>query len=132
MSGPNRCKVLARLGLLAGMTRDAELARLAGVAQSRQRLTAALVALKEAEQPLAHAPGGALDPALIAAQLSHRRWIEAQQRRLNQQLALVTADWLRQKPAAARAFGRAAVLEDLTEQARLQARRDAQRKRDSP
>lgn len=131
MKMPGGTAGLERLGQLAALKRDSELARLAGVAQSRQRLLLALSALKEAEHPLASEPGTALDTALIAAQLAHRRWIEAQQRRLNQQLALVTADWLRQKPAAARAFGRAAVLEDLTERAHRDARRDAQRKRDS-
>ena len=102
---------LARLAQLAAMKRDAELARLAGVAQSRARLQSAVDALKRTEAPL---DADDTDPALVQARLVHRRWTESQHRRLNQQLALVTADWLRQRPAAARAFGRAAVLSELT------------------
>ena len=111
---------LARLHAISALKKDAELARLATVAQSRNRLLSALEALKSTEEPLEPTPDNptALDPAMIVARLAHRRWIEAQQRRLNQQLALVTADFLRQKPAAARAFGRAAVLETLAGTAR--------------
>ena len=110
---------LARLASLAALKRDAELARLAGVAQSRGRLLSAIVALKQTEAPLSSDEEGA---ALVQARLAHRRWAEAQHRRLNQQLALVTADWLRQRPAAAQAFGRAAVLSDLTDRARARSR----------
>lgn len=110
---------LKRLQVLSALKKDAELARLATVAQSRARLLAAVNALKSTEEPLGPIDGQSakLTSAMIAARLAHRRWIEAQQRRLNQQLAMVTADYLRQKPAAARAFGRAAVLEQLTENA---------------
>ena len=92
----------------------------------------------ETEAPLGPAPApGAqpapLDPALLGARLAHRRWIEAQQKRLNQQLALVTADYLRQKPAAARAFGRAKVLEELGDRARVTLLQTRDRKvRDGP
>jgi hypothetical protein len=112
-------KTLARLQLLSSMKKDAELAKLATVAQSRMRLQTALNALKSTEEPLDSIEGQSarMAASMINARLAHRRWIEAQQRRLNQQLALVTADYLRQKPAAAKAFGRAAVLEQLTEQA---------------
>jgi len=108
---------LVRLQALAALKKDAELARLATVAQSRNRLQAALAALKDTEAPLDPVNGKAQihDGAMVAARLAHRRWIEAQQRRLNQQLALVTADYLRQKPAAARAFGRASVLQQLAD-----------------
>lgn len=116
-----RVQTLARLQALAALKKDAELARLATVAQSRARLQSAVNALKCTEEPLDPADGQSakLTSSLIAARLAHRRWIEGQQRRLNQQLALVTADYMRQKPAAAKAFGRATVLEQLTEQAQI-------------
>lgn len=122
-------QAMGRLQALAALRKEAALAKLATVAQSRSRLLAALAALKGAEAPLGTpepasdaAPGTAafgiaVDPAMIGARLAHRRWIEAQQRRLNQQLALVTADYLRQKPAAVRAFGQAMVLEKLHQHA---------------
>ena len=70
-------------------------------------------ALKAVEAPLD--PGEAVsDPALVGARLAHRRWSEAQSRRLNQQLAMVTADWMRQKPAAAKAFASALSLDSAT------------------
>lgn len=114
-----RVQNLARLQAMAALKKDAELAKLATVAASRNRLQGALDALKRTEAPLdpLAAPTEVRASAMVAAQLAHRRWIEAQQRRLNQQLAMVTADYLRQKPAAARAFGRAAVLEQLEAQA---------------
>lgn len=119
-----RAATLARLAELAALRREAELAKLAAVARSRSRLLATLETLRHAEAPLD--PSEAVsDPALVRARLAHRRWSEAQSRRANQQLALVTADWLRQKPAAARAFGRAAVLEALTEKARAALRAEA-------
>lgn len=111
-----QAKNLGRLAELAKMKREAELAKLAAVAQSRARLQESLATLRNAEAPL-DPDEQANDPAMIRARMAHRRWGEAQQRRLNQQLAMVTADWLRQKPAAAKAFGRAAVLNQLTEQA---------------
>jgi len=111
-----RTETLTRLARLAGLKREAELARLAAVARSRARLQEQLATLRQIEAPLDPAEA-TTDPALVGARLAHRRWSEAQQRRLNQQLAMVTADWLRQKPAAAKAFGRAAVLEELTDRA---------------
>ncbi|MFN4101146.1 MAG: hypothetical protein ACK4GT_15355 [Pararhodobacter sp.] len=112
----NRAQGLARLAALAAMKRDAELAKLATVARSRARLQEALVTVRSSEAPLD--PGEEVsDPALVAARLAHRRWSEGQARRLNQQLAMLTVDWLRQKPAAAKAFGRAAVLDQLAEKA---------------
>lgn len=104
--------MLARLAALAGLKREAEMARLARIAQSRNRLAASIDALRQAEAPL-DPPGSVSDPVLVGVRLAHLRWSEGQQRRLMQQLALVSADWLRQKPAAARAFGRASVLETL-------------------
>jgi hypothetical protein len=120
-----KLSALTDLHRLSALKSDSELARLAAVAASRNRLRGAIDALRETEAPLGPAPApGAqpappLDPALLGARLAHRRWIEAQQKRLNQQLALVTADYLRQKPAAARAFGRAKVLEQLGDRARV-------------
>jgi hypothetical protein len=116
MMEQRQTRTLARLQALSALKKEAELAKLATVAASRSRLQAALTALKRTEAPLDPTGDTAtIDPAMLGARLAHRRWIEAQQRRLNQQLALVTADFLRQKPAAARAYGRAAVLEQLVE-----------------
>ncbi|PVH30294.1 hypothetical protein [Pararhodobacter oceanensis] len=108
---------LARLQAIAALKKDAELARLAEVAQSRNRLKASLDALRRTEAPLdgSESGGQPVDPAMVGARLAHLRWVEAQQRLLNQKLAMVTADYLRQKPTAARAFGRATVLEQLVE-----------------
>lgn len=106
---------LARLLALATLKRDAELARLARIGRTKARLQDALDTLRRAEAPLTAAEAVA-DPAMVAARLAHARWGEGQQRRVNQQLAMVTADWHRQTPAAARAFGRAAVLQALTDQ----------------
>ncbi|MCB1398170.1 MAG: hypothetical protein H6898_00350 [Rhodobacter sp.] len=108
-----RARALQRLHALAAIRKDAELARLASVAQSRARLQTALDALASTEAPLGSPGGAPADPSLIAARLAHARWTEAQRRRLNQQLALVKADYLALEPAAARAFGRAMVLDDL-------------------
>lgn len=137
---------LRRLRDLAQMKADAELARLAVTAQSRARLRAALDALGAAEPPLSPAPeapgadgqgtGGPgddttatmpapvpVDPLLVRARLAHAAWIEGRRRELNARLAMVQADWLRLQPAAARAHGRAQVLNRLTEDAE-HARRD--------
>ena len=133
-----RLSALSDLHRLSALKSDSELARLAAVAASRNRLRSAVEALRETEAPLGPAPApGAqpapLDPALLGARLAHRRWIEAQQKRLNQQLALVTADYLRQKPAAARAFGRAKVLEERGDRARVTLLQTRDRKvRDGP
>lgn len=108
--------MLARLAGLAGLKREAEMVRLARIAQSRLRLLTSLAALREGEAPL-DAPGSVSDPVMVGVRLAHLRWSEGQQRWLNQQLALISADWLRQKPVAARAFGRASVLETLAEKA---------------
>ena len=125
---------LSSLHRLSTLKSDAELARLAAVAASRDRLRSAVEALRETEAPLGPAPtpgaepAAPVDPAMLGARLAHRRWIETQQTRLNQQLALVTADFLRQKPAAAKAFGRAMVLDQLGTQARHTLRQSEGRK----
>ena len=109
---------LQRLAALSAMKREAELAKLAAVARSRNRLKSALATLKTTEAPLQGSDDeGGVDPAMVAARLAHRRWIENRQSRLNQQLAAITADWLRQRPAAAKAFGRAEVMETLRDRA---------------
>lgn len=109
---------LARLHALAAMKRDAELARLATLAQSRARLIGALDGLNQAEAPLDEDA----TPGLIAARLAHLRWIEGRRRLLNQRLALINADYLERRPAVLRAFGRAQVLEELTARASACAR----------
>lgn len=116
MSPGRQAAALARLVELARLRREAELARLARIGVTRTRLQAAVEALRQTEAPL-NADETVADPALVRARIAHQSWSEGQQRRLNQQLALVTADFLRQKPAAARAFGRAAVLEQLRDRA---------------
>jgi len=100
---------LARLQSLAAMKRDAELAKLAVVAQSRARLLAALDGLNGAEAPL----DGDSTPGLIRARLAYAAWLEGRRRMLNQRLALVNADYLARRPEALQAFGRAEVLDKL-------------------
>ncbi|MCC5968425.1 MAG: hypothetical protein JJU15_00580 [Pararhodobacter sp.] len=100
---------LQRLQDIAAMKRDAELAKLAVVAQSRARLLEALDGLTQAEEPLDAGSG----PGLNRARLAHMRWIEGRRRVLNQRLALVNADYLAGRPAAMKAFGRAQVLDAL-------------------
>jgi hypothetical protein len=117
-----RLTALARLHALAEMKKEAELARFAAIAQSRARLQASVAAHRLTEEPLG-AVGQAADPAMVRAALVHRGWSDAMIRRLNQQLALVTADYLRLKPEATRAFGRAQVLGNLVQTARHAARR---------
>lgn len=114
---------LERLTALAAMKRDAELAKLATVAQSRARLIGALEGLSQAETPL----DADTTPGLIGARLAHLRWIEGRRRLLNQRLALINADYLERRPAALKAFGRAQVLDKLTtrEKARARAERSA-------
>lgn len=121
---------IAQLGKLRDMSQaksEAELAKLARVGQSLNRLRNSLEALRKTEEPLA--PSGSftgspaddpvpIDPALVRARLAHRRWSDAQRSRLNQQLALVRADYERLRPAATQAFGRAQVLGALTDQAK--------------
>lgn len=116
MSPRRQAAGLARLAELARLKREAELARLARIGVSRNRLQTAIEALRQTEAPLDATEADA-DPALVRARIAHQSWSEGQQRRLNQQLAMVTADFLRQKPAAARAFGRAAVLDQLRDRA---------------
>ncbi|HHX90193.1 MAG TPA: hypothetical protein GX700_10580 [Paracoccus sp.] len=110
---------LERLHALAAMQRDAELASLATVAQSRARLMLALEGLSQSEAPLTTEQ----TPGLIAARLAHLRWIEGRRRLLNQRLALINADYLQRRPAALRAFGRAHALDELTKRAKRDAAR---------
>lgn len=126
---------LERLQTLARAKSDQELARLAAVSQSMNRLRSALETLHDTEEPLAPVGDAAtqaqvptdnprIDPAILRARLAHLRWSEAQRTRLNQQLALVTADFYRLHPAAAQAFGRAQVLDELRGKIRTQLARD--------
>lgn len=109
---------LERLQALAAMKRDAELAKLATVAQSRTRLIQALEGLNQVETPL----DDDNTPGLIGARLAHLRWIEGRRRMLNQRLALINADYLERRPAAVRAFGRAQVLGDLSAREKIRAK----------
>ncbi|MEZ5752449.1 MAG: hypothetical protein R3D60_10950 [Paracoccaceae bacterium] len=108
---------LARLSRIAALRRDRELARLSDVARAQTRIRTALDRLEPV--PLVLSP----EPALVAASLAHQRWIDAQRRRLLQQLAAVSADVERQRLPARLAFGRAQVVEALHQQARTGARK---------
>ena len=105
---------LARLQALAAMKRDAELARLASVARSRNALQAAIAALGASVPQLpTEDEGGAENPALTRVRLQHARWVESRRIMLNQRLAMLSADWLALHPAAARAVGRLDALDKL-------------------
>ena len=64
------------------------------------------------------------DPAMLRARLAHARWADARKRMLNQRLAMVNADYLARRPAAARAFGRAEVLDKLVKDGWVSWRKD--------
>lgn len=117
MNRPDPARLL-RLQALAALKRDAELAKLASVAQSRARLIQALAGLNQIESPL----DDDSTPGLIGARLAHLRWIEGRRRMLNQRLALINADYLERRPAALKAFGRAQVLGELATRAEARAR----------
>ncbi|MFN3952873.1 MAG: hypothetical protein ACK4LQ_00365 [Pararhodobacter sp.] len=147
---PAELRKLARLQAMAKMKSDAELAKLATVAQSRSRLINSIKALNATEAPLdgsgdarpdaqpdaqpdaspgAQVAGPAAqpavtDPAMLRARLAHARWAEGRKRLLNQRLALVNAEYLARQPAAAKAFGRAEVLGRLVSDGWVNWRRD--------
>lgn len=132
---PAELRRLARLQAMAKMKSDAELARLATVAQSRARLRSSIEALNATEAPLdgsadtpdansADAAPAITDPAMLRARLAHARWADARKRMLNQRLAMVNADYLARRPAAARAFGRAEVLDKLVKDGWVSWRKD--------
>lgn len=129
MSRKPPAATLARLHALADMKRQAELARLARIAASRARLTQAITSIRDqgARLETIHP-----DPALMRASLAHARWSEGQIRRLNQQLAMVSADYARLRPQVARAHGRAEVLETLRDQAENAARLASARRYETP
>lgn len=110
---------IGRLQAIAAMKRDAELAKLATVAQSRARLIQALDGLNQSETPLDEDS----TPGLLAARLAHLRWIEGRRRMLNQRLALINADYLERRPAVLEAFGRAQVLEALAQREKARAKK---------
>lgn len=58
-------------------------------------------------------PGGVVPMALVRARLAHRVWIERQRAEVLQRLARIEADRLQLLPDAARAHGRAGMLEAL-------------------
>lgn len=145
---PTELRKLARLQAMAKMKSDAELAKLATVAQSRSRLMNSIKALNATEAPLDGSgdappdtsPGGrpepgspalaapaqpaVTDPAMLRARLAHARWAEGRKRMLNQRLALVNAEYLARQPAAAKAFGRTEVLGELVKEGWQNWRRD--------
>jgi hypothetical protein len=124
---------LERLRTIARMKADAEIAKLAIVAQGRARLLQSLDALARAEEPLDPDPqDGGCDPAMVQARLAHSRWLDGQRRMLNERLALVQADFLTLRPQAQRAFGRAEVLDRLQEGLRAEARQKATRRDSEP
>lgn len=118
---PTEIRKLTLLQKVARMKSEAELAKLATVAQSRSRLVSAIEALNATEAPLdgtgdAGGPAEVItDPAMLRARLAHANWADGRKRLLNQRLAMVNAEYLARRPAAAQAFGRAEVLGELVE-----------------
>ena len=122
---PGHAGRLAGLSLLTRMVLEMRLAVLRSAGAARQATQAALTAL---ETPVP-APGDDLALAVVArADLLYDRWVERKRSDLNLRLARETALWLDQRDLAARAFGRNAVLQDLTADA-IHARLVAAQKR---
>ncbi len=108
MSRAQERQRLARMAELAALKRDAHLARLAKHVQAQAETEGRLAALRAgAAAPLPP------DPALWAAQQSHRQWAEGQRKALNGELARERAATMAARAVAARSTGRAAVLARL-------------------
>ncbi|KPQ08548.1 MAG: hypothetical protein HLUCCA12_01675 [Rhodobacteraceae bacterium HLUCCA12] len=122
MKAPDLAAV-RRLQQIAAMKRDHELARLATIAQGRDRLRTALATLDRNAASL----DAATAPGLLQAQIAHQRWVEGRRNLLHQRLALVQADFLDTLPAARRAFGKADVLARIIEQETTRHRHRGQR-----
>jgi hypothetical protein len=94
---------------MAAMLREAELARLARAAERREGARADLAAHDAA------APDAAAASSTVHVSARHESWRAARRAGLNQILARETAAWFEARDRAARAFGRADVLNRLAE-----------------
>jgi hypothetical protein len=97
-----------RLREVSALKREMALADLTKAAHARERSRAQLAAL-DAESPATDLP--ALTD--LQVRLAYSRWAEKRRADLNLTLARQTADWLMRRDAAALAFGRAEVLDEL-------------------
>lgn len=105
----NRARDLARLAELAGLLRDRKLDELRAARLQREATQARLAALVSG-------PAEGVSP-LAAAQsaLLYQRWVDGRRAEINLQLARDTAAWLAAQDAARAAFGRAQVMDRLTD-----------------
>ena len=103
---------IAELAGIAGLLRDDALARLARAVAARRAVEAELAAVDGGRA------AGMSDPATARAAERHRCWIAARRRALLPRLAAARAEEETARIRAARAFGRAAVLAELSEGSR--------------
>ena len=108
MTGP-----LARLKALSEMVSETELSRLRKAMETRQRIQAERAALLAPTLP--SEDPGASPSDLAGAEAKWRVWRDARLQALGLQEAKAAADAEVRRKAAARAFGRAQVLRDLSE-----------------
>ncbi|MFN4159273.1 MAG: hypothetical protein ACK4GO_12820 [Gemmobacter sp.] len=98
---------LARLAAVADLMRDRALQELRTAAAARAASRAQLAALDPA--PVAAVP----EPAHWRNAVLHQAWADSRRTEINMALARQTAAWIVSRDEAARAAGRAAVLEKL-------------------
>ena len=104
----NQKSRLQKLGRIAEMVRDHELARL-------NRLAAAQDKTREKLAALPMHTIASQDPALMSIQQAHLQWAAKQRMQLNLILARQRAALLEQRRKSARSFGRAEAVARLTE-----------------
>lgn len=100
---------LGRLAELAGLLRDRKLDDLRAARLQREATLGRLAAL------VAGPAEGVLPIAAAQNALLYQRWVDGKRAELNQQLSRETAVWMDAQAAARVAFGRAQVLDVLTD-----------------
>lgn len=118
MNPPTKAQIsqMAALSTLTGLALDQRLACLRKIGIARDATRAALVALNT---PRPEPEGDIALSALARSNLLYDQWAERQRRLLNLKLARQTAEWMEERSGAAIAFGRNAVLHQLTDDLRV-------------
>ncbi|PQO22858.1 hypothetical protein C2I36_10680 [Rhodobacteraceae bacterium WD3A24] len=102
-----RATRLRRLEQVTELLRDSGLAELQRAAAKRDALLARRAALTPG-------PVEADGPAPLRAAALHEQWCMRERARINGELAVATAEWMRCRDAAARAVGRAQAVHNLS------------------